>query len=188
MRLARTKDDVVTAANLAYGILFVAMLAVGSVMAFRIIPRIQEAAGGRKLFDGRVGGYGYEEARTLLNALTPEAAKTYLKMATQWDMIFPLLYGAVLCMAIQWATPATFPIPPGIMALTGLPAVICDLRENALVAAMLMGGPDRLTPELAARASFWTRWKWRLLAVAVGVLLMMLVMSFVWPAEPGAAS
>lgn len=177
-----------TVANLAYGGLLVAMVAVFCVMAFRIVPRIEEAAGGRTLFDRRLGGYDFDEAKALLNALTPEAVKTYLKMATQWDMIFPLLYGAAICLAIQGATPETFPISPVVMALTGVPAVVCDLRENTLVAAMLMGGPERLTPELAARASFWTRWKWRLLGVAMGVLLLMLLIRFVWPAEPGAAS
>jgi len=169
----------VTVFHLAYGVLVIATVAVGGVMAVRIVPRIEEAAAGRTLLDKRVGGYNFAEARTFLRALTPEAANTYLRMAMGLDMIFPLLYGATIALAIQWTTPDHFPIPPYVMALAVLPAVIFDLRENALVAAMLMGGPEELKPELAARASTSTRWKWRLLAASICVLAVMAAVRFI---------
>jgi hypothetical protein len=181
----RTKGEAVSVGQVAFGGLVVALIAVFSVMAFRIAPRIREAAGCRKLFDERVNGYDFEDAKAFLNALTPEGAKAYLKMAMQWDMIFPLLYGAVLCLAIQWATPDAFPVPPFIVALLGLIPVVCDFRENTLVAAMLMSGPDGLKPDLVARASFWTRWKWRTGALAVGLLAVLSLGSALGGAGPG---
>ena len=111
------------AAALAYGVL---------VLWFG--PQVQAAAGGLLPFDLRVLGYGDEDARQFLTALTPGGRDIYLGPVRITDTVFPILFTLTLCLPIRrWFWAWTLP---------ALAYGLLDLAENLAVATLLRTGPE----------------------------------------------
>jgi hypothetical protein len=120
-----------------------ATLAVYAAMVLWSIPRIEAAAGGLPVFDLRPGGYGFDEARAFLTALSAEGRDFYLRVQHRLDLIYPPL----MALATGWAL---LLLAPGggawrLVALVPLPGMVFDWLENAAVARMLTAGPEALT-------------------------------------------
>ncbi len=124
-------------------------------MIFWSLLKISEAAGGAMPFDMRPFGYGFDEAKAFLGALSPEGAAFYLNVQHRLDAAYPALLAATLFFAIRALAPGAGPVPT-LLAVVALPGAAFDYLENASVTAMLHAGASGLTPELAARASLWT--------------------------------
>ncbi|GKY88925.1 hypothetical protein [Sinisalibacter aestuarii] len=144
------------------------MMAGVALMVLWSAPRIE--AGGLRPFDIRTGGYTYDEARAFLAALTPEGLAAYLGPQRLADTIFPIGFLGVLALGIvlglrRWSVALAV-----ALALVPLGYFVLDMLENAKVAGLLRAGPDGLTPDMVARASAITLWKYRLVNASLAIL------------------
>jgi hypothetical protein len=161
-----------TGATPGYWALVAATLGVGAVMLLWTLPFIIAEAGGQFPFDLRPLGYEHAEAVAFLSALSEAGLARYAGMQHVLDAIFPPLLFATLAIAL-WHLSDDLVRPTRIalivVAAIGMGA---DGFENVAVRDMLAAGPDGVTPEMVARASFLTVAKWSanlvaLLSVAV---------------------
>ncbi|AHM04028.1 hypothetical protein roselon_01649 [Roseibacterium elongatum DSM 19469] len=143
----------------------------GGLLQLWTVPTLRQMAGGAALLDTRIAGYDLAAVSTYLTALGPEGRRFYIGPERMADTIFPigllgvLGFGTVLALR---------PVAPRLAPLAALPAVIyfaLDMAENAVVARLMMQGPDALRPEAVARASLLTLWKFRLVGAACVVLI-----------------
>jgi len=170
--------------QVAFWILFATTLAIYLVMIVWSLLKISAAAAGGAPFDMRPLGYGFEEAKTFLAALTPEGTSFYLNVQHRLDAAYPALLAATLFFAIRAL--ARGPVPPTILALVALPGALFDYLENAAVMQMLELGASGLTPELVARASLWTLLKSVFTTIAMTLLLALAAVA-VWRRLAGGA-
>lgn len=135
-------------------------------------PQLQAAAGGRLPFDLRVLGYGTDEARAFLAALTPEGQALYLGPVRLNDTIFPLLFTLTLCLPLTgWGW---------LWFLPALAYGLLDLAENMAVAMLLRTGPS-VGEAMVVLASGLTLLKF--LAVALAILVAGLALFGKWRAR-----
>ncbi len=121
-------------------------------------PQVQMAAGGLTPFDLRATGYGLDDARAFLTALTPEGRDVYLGPVRINDTIFPILFTATLILPVRrWARGWWVP---------ALAYGVLDLAENWAVARMLVAGPG-VEAGPVALASALTMAKFAAVAAAV---------------------
>ena len=163
-------------ARLAFWFLLGATLVVYSFLIFIFGPRLDAAAGGLPVFDLRIGGYTFEEAKTYLAALTPEGRDIYLGPVRLIDTIFPGLLAATLYCALVVLLRPWLGSNARFVAILPIVPAIFDWLENAAVAAMLRAGADGVTPEMVETASRWTVVKWW---TDIPVLLATLVLALV---------
>ncbi len=163
-------------ARLAFWVLLGATLVVYSFLIFIFGPRLADAAGGLPVFDLRIGGYTFEEAKAFLMALTSEGREIYLGPVRIIDTIFPGLLAATLyCALVVLLRPWLGNNARYVALLPIVPAVL-DWLENAAVAALLRAGADGITPEMVATASRWTVLKWWTdIPVLLGTLILALM-------------
>ena len=162
------------ARRLTFWAVVAAALAVYAAMVLWSIPRIQAEAGGLPVFDMRPGGYGIEEARAFLTALSDEGRDFYLRVQHRLDLIYP----ALLALATGWAL---LRLAPGggawrLLALVPVPGMVFDWLENGAVARMLTAGPEGLTAAMVERASFWSQLKAGFTTGSLSLLLILLAL------------
>lgn len=158
----------------AFWLVFAVTLGVYLVMLLWTLPAITAAAGGLTPFDLRPTGYGLDEARAFLAALSPEGTALYRNVQQRLDIAYPALLAATLALAILRLAPAGASC--WLLATTALPGMVFDYLENASVATMLDVGAAALTPELAATASRWTLLKSAFSTLAFAGLLALLAL------------
>jgi hypothetical protein len=162
------------ARRLSFWAVVAATVAVYAAMVLWSIPRIEAAAGGLPVFDMRPGGYGLEDARAFLAALSAEGREFYLRVQHRLDLVYP----ALMALATGWALVR---LAPGggawrLMALVPVPGMVFDWLENAAVARMLAAGPEGLTAEMVSRASLWSQLKAGFTTVSLSLLLIFLAL------------
>ena len=118
-------------------------------------------------------GYSYADAQVFLTELTPEGTDFYLRVQHRFDLIYP----ALLAIATGWAILRLAPQSPArwVLVLVPIPGMLFDYLENHAVAAMLVIGPDGLTPEMVARASLFSQLKALCNALSLGLLLILVL-------------
>lgn len=151
-------------------------LAVYAAMVFWSIPAITREAGGLPVFDMRPGGYSYEEAKAFLAALSPDGAQFYANVQHGLDTAYPALLGITLGWAILRLSPARWSLWRWLLAATAIPGMIFDYWENHDVAQMLVSGPDNVTPEFVAAASFHSQAKAVSTTVCATIVLILLAL------------
>jgi hypothetical protein len=149
-------------------------------MVFWSIPKISDAAGGLPVFDLKPGGYTCEEARAFLAALSAEGAQFYANVQHRLDAAYPALLAVTLAWSILRLAPARWGVWRHLLAATAIPGMVFDYLENRDVAHMLALGPDGITADLVATASFHSQAKAATSAVAMTVLTVLLA---VWAYE-----
>jgi hypothetical protein len=122
----------------------------------------------------RPGGYGVDEARAFLTALSAEGREFYLRVQHRLDLVYPPL----MALATGWALVR---LAPGggawrLMALVPVLGMVFDWLENAAVARMLAAGPEGLTAEMVARASLMSQLKAGFTTVSLSLLLIFLAL------------
>jgi len=157
-----------------FGILAAATVAVYLVMVSWSLPYIAAQAGGQMPFDMRPGGYGFEEARAFLAALSPQGNAFYRDVQHRLDLFFPGLIAATLYFAIAALLPARLGRWRYVAALPVVLTAIFDWAENAGVSAMLAAGAEGVTREMVASASRWSVLKAIVSTVAYSALLILL--------------
>lgn len=154
----------------AFWISVALMLAGVAAIVLWSAPRIE--AGGLAPFDTRSGGYGIDDARAFLSALTPAGRAAYLGPQRLADTAFPiglvgtLALGTVIALR-RWSLRLAL-----AAALLPLGYFGFDMLENAAVAGLLRAGPEAITPEAVARASLFTRWKFHFVNAALVVFAL----------------
>ena len=136
-----------------------------AVMFFGTLAHLQALAGGAAPFDIRPLGYGYEEARSFLEAIGEQGRAYYLHPQLILDTVYPPFYAVSRGLALWWLT------MPGRLydgavpqrwrwTLVAMPVVmaICDGVENVCITKMLWSWPD-LSPGLVQVSSLATRVK-----------------------------
>ena len=121
-------------------------------------------------------GYTQAEAAAALAPLTPAQRDLAARAHQTLDVVYPLTYGALFALLLVrlWPRRRFWLLAPA--------AVLADLGENALLAAMYWGYPARLG--LTPFASALTTLKWGL----VGMVALLLLLGFArrgWAAVKG---
>ncbi len=158
--------------------LVAAVLGLGAVMAGWSVPRLTADAGA-PIFDMRGAGFGIDEARAFLRALSPEGVQFYLNVQQRLDLLFPALFGLVMAWSILWASrplPIWIGGPFAVLAILG---ALADYAENIAVAGMLRAGADAVTLDQVSTASRWVITKTLVWGV-VGLVLLQLIIWRGW--------
>jgi len=146
-----------------------AMLASCLAMNLLTAPRIEALAGGDRLLDMRFTGYSFAEVRAFVEKIGADGVALYLGPQLWLDMIFPPLLGATLFLTYRWLFPGRVGIVVGTVSLL---YVATDILENLAIQALLRAGAAGITPEMVARANFWTITKWSFAVVGLVTLLV----------------
>jgi len=146
----------------------VAMLAVYSVMLFWSLPHLSAASGGEVMFDLRPGGYNFDQARAILQALGYEGSDFYLHVQHRLDKVYPALLAIVLIGSFWRLYPRIWAAGFSFLALL---ASGFDYLENAAVAIMLHAGPEGLSEAMVQSANRWTMLKSTAVSAALTALL-----------------
>ncbi len=159
-----------TPPRMGYWLAFGAALAVYAAMVFWTLPRILDEAGGLMPFDLRFSGYGPDEARAFLAALSAEGRAVYLGPQRLLDALYPALLAVVLAGGVAALVRSRWLRVVLLVAVLG--GMAADYLENARVAALLTA--DAVTDEAIAAASRATVAKSALTGGAMGMLLLVL--------------
>ncbi|MBV0912733.1 hypothetical protein [Anianabacter salinae] len=161
-------------ARVVFWVLLLAALGLYAAMALWTVPAITSASGGLAPLDARPFGYGVDEARAFLSALTAEGRALYLGPQHRLDNAFPLLYGALLAVAIWRLFGAGSPVLRAVLSVFPLLAAMFDYLENARVRALLMADPDSVPGAMIASANTASLGKWVLGSIAVLTILALI--------------
>ena len=158
---------------LVFWVLAALSLAIYLYMILGPLRRIREAAGGRAPFDVRPRGYGPEEARAFLSALSNEGRALYLGRQRQLDGAFLVVFTLTLVVAVAWAWGA-----PWSLIFWPLPMAmgIFDAVENVLVAGLLKKSPADVTDEEVEAASKTTVIKFVLVVASLAAILVGMIL------------
>ncbi|MGH1368370.1 MAG: hypothetical protein ACRBCL_07105 [Maritimibacter sp.] len=150
---------------------FVALACVGFCLVFFWAgPMVK--ADGVVIFDMRTAGYSLAEAQAILAQLSDDARAAYLGPERLADTIFPIgICGTLALGIILGARVWSLPLALGL-ALVPLGYFIFDMLENAGVARMLLAGPEGIEAEGVARVSQYTQWKFRLVNLSLGLIVV----------------
>lgn len=154
---------------------FIACGIVYAIMLSWTLPSISAAANGLPPFDLRPFGYGVDEAVAFLGALTDEGRKLYLNVQHPLDIAYPLLLALVIGLGLVSLTKTKSNIWNWTMACAGIPGMLFDYRENALVREMLLADPKAVDPDLVSASSFATLLKSVFTTIALCILLFSLL-------------
>jgi len=147
----------------AYWVLVAATAVVYVYLVFAVGAHLKVLAGGQEAFDLRLSGYAMTDVQAYMSAMAPETPDYYTQVVRRVDTAFPVMFTAVLSIAIWFKTGGAqrafvfLPIAYGVF----------DLFENAAISAMLEAGPDGLTPEIVGVASRLTILKFATLGLAM---------------------
>lgn len=120
------------------------------------LPFIRQEAGGLSPFDISPAGYSYEQARAFLSALSPEGLARYRGAQSHLDAIYPALLFAVFAIGMWHLSEGLWKIVPIALIAVAVIGMFADTMENSAVRALLDAGPEAITPEMVAQASFLT--------------------------------
>ncbi|MDO6520445.1 hypothetical protein Q4578_02550 [Shimia thalassica] len=123
------------------------------LMVFWSIPFVAYEAGGQVPFDMRPMGYGLDEARSFLQALTAEGRAFYLGTQLKLDLVYPALLGLSLILGLQLVIRQPWSTAFGVVALM---ATASDYFENFLISVMLHTPVDEIDEATVQVASFLT--------------------------------
>jgi len=144
-----------------------------TVMMLGTLPRIAADAGSPAL-DLRLSGYSADAARAFLGALSDEGRALYLNVQRRLDTVYPVLLCVIACWSIVWATRGVARWVTVLLIVSSVLGMLCDLTENARIAAMLRLPPGAVTDAQIAQASILTQAK-ALLTVWPGLVVVPLV-------------
>jgi di/tricarboxylate transporter len=133
--------------------LFAATVGLYLVMVLWSLPRISSEAGGLIPFDMRPLGYGFEEAKAFLAALTPEGKRFYTQVQHRLDLAYPAMMALSLAVALGWAWRDVPRAVVAAMILVAFAGAGFDYLENSMVGAILDAGPDGVTAGMVRAAS-----------------------------------
>ena len=150
---------------------FAATAIVYAVMVGWSLPRISAAAGGIMPFDLRPMGYGLEEARGFLAALTPEGRDFYLHTQHKLDALYPPLLALTLGLGLWIMSPSSSAWVRVPLVLLPVAGMIFDLAENRLVAGLLEMPAETVDAEPVMMASAATALKSIFTTIAMTLLL-----------------
>jgi hypothetical protein len=110
---------------------------------FYFIPSVLEQAPGMKLFDMSPGGYSYEYATNLLDAIGPTGREKYLKRQLPIDFIYPGLFAVTYTLMLTWLFSKRIDRKSKIFVLVLVPAAagLFDYIENIGIISMLITYP-----------------------------------------------
>ena len=111
---------------------------------FYFIPSVLEQAPEMKLFDMSPGGYSYEYASNLLDAIGPTGREIYLKRQLPIDFIYPGLFAVTYTLMLIWLFSKSVDRKSKIFVLVLVPAAagLFDYIENIGIISMLITYPD----------------------------------------------
>jgi len=117
------------------------------------LPRVTEAAGDLPPFDMLPRGYGLDEARAFLMALSSEGRAHYLKVQLPLDMAYPAALAVMFALGFRLLYRGRVRT---ILLVLALGVMAFDYLENVWIARMLLGGVDGLDAGTVSVASLWT--------------------------------
>lgn len=136
-----------------FWVLFALALALYLVIVLWSLPRIAAEAGGLAPFDMRPAGYGPDEARSFLAALSDTGRARYLGIQHSLDLAYPALLAMTLALGfgILFHGPLRWALWALALAVVGF-----DWLENHAVAGLLRADPALLDAATVAGAARWT--------------------------------
>ncbi|MCB1430744.1 MAG: hypothetical protein KDJ66_16720 [Nitratireductor sp.] len=137
------------------------VLAIGSyaLLIFWGGLSLHKATGGMPVFDLRIAAYTADQARTYVNALGESGRAFYLGPVRILDTIFPISFTLALLLGFsRWITRPRSGIRSALI-LVAIVYLVCDLWENAGIAAMI-SMPQDIDPAMVKQIHLVTLAKW----------------------------
>ncbi|NPV76646.1 MAG: hypothetical protein HPY59_09775 [Anaerolineae bacterium] len=144
-----------------------------------LVERLQALSGGGALLD-TLFYYPPEKAMEMIASYGDEGRRHYLWMLVSADLIYPMIYGALLALLLARAAKRLSGRFFWLGHFVWLPCLplLADYGENAAIGIMLWNYPDT-SKILACLASFFTVVKWAsLLVVSLLIILSWLTILF----------
>jgi hypothetical protein len=115
-----------------------------TIMMTITIPKVMSYSGGMKILDMMPTGYNIAYVNALLTTLGEEGRNTYLYNQIPLDLIYPLLFGASLCLILAYILRKLEKLEGHLYYVCLLPlfAALFDYCENIGVIAMLNSYPN----------------------------------------------
>jgi hypothetical protein len=124
--------------------------------------------------------YTRDQLYAFAEAFGADGRSSYVLARVTFDVVWPLVYGAMLVLVIGWLLQRStdFGAPPRFLVLLPVIAVLADYAENTCTAIVMARWPET-TDVLASLAGVFTATKWTTLSlaflavpiVAIGALL-----------------
>ncbi|WP_435259807.1 hypothetical protein ACSBLW_08630 [Thioclava sp. FR2] len=146
-------------------------LLIYGIMVFWGSPILIREAGGLLPFDLRPFGYGAEEARAYLSALSDEGRVFYRDVIGRLDGVFPPLLALSLILCFLRLSSRR---PAALLSAVAIAAAVLDLLENAGIARMLETDVASVTDAMVAHISRLTQLKWAADGVTLAALAALL--------------
>ncbi len=149
-----------------------------------ILPTILIDSGGYAPLDTAITGYTAAEAKAFFLAIQASGNTSFAAFHAFDDMIFPMLYGLTLALALWLLTAGWSKTIRIILAAAPLTAMVVDYLENAKIIAMLEMDAARIPKSLADAASSMTTAKYTLIGISIGIIIVILAQRFIIKSMP----
>jgi len=160
---------------LLYWVLVVLTLGLYGTMVFWSLPLIAQNAAELIPFDMRPSGYNLQEARTFLEALTPEGKAFYRNTQLRLDAAYPAMLAVVLALGGMGLACGRWRWIGYIVVISAVLGAAADYVENTAIASILAIDPVLLTTVEVDFASRATLVKSGSTTIAMSLLLLLLV-------------
>lgn len=144
-----------------------------------ILPSILADSGGFVPLDAAITGYTAAEAKAFFLAIQASGNTSFAAFHAFDDMIFPMLYGVTLALALWIITAGWSKTIRIILAAAPLTATVVDYLENAKIIAMLEMDAAKIPKSLADAASSMTTTKYTLIGISIGIIVIILAQRFI---------
>ncbi len=144
-----------------------------------IMPGILVDSGGFTPLDTAITGYTAAEAKAFFLALQASGNTIFAKFHAFDDMIFPMLYGVTLALALWILTNGWSKTIRIILAAAPLTATAVDYLENAKIVMMLEMDAAKIPKSLADAANSLTTTKYTLIGISIGIIIVILTQRFI---------
>lgn len=118
--------------------------------------------------------YSRQDLYAMADSYGEDGRSAYIRARFQFDLIFPLVYGAFLITSVSWLAGRAFSAGSGwrMLNLIPLASVSFDFLEN-ITASLVMARFPLPTPGLDSLAPVFSICKWLALGLAFGLLLVL---------------
>lgn len=151
-----------------------------SALLFAVLVILSEfwlKADGLSIFDSRLSGYSFAEAKAYLTALTSEQNTLYRRVFHKLDTVFPAFLTFTMVVLIWRGADGLDLFLRSLGTVLPVVYLALDYTENWSVAQMLQAGPG-LPEALANQASGATVGKW------ISLMISFIVTIWAWRVAP----
>ncbi len=169
-------DRIKKLTTLRFFLLFLVLTIVVAVAMGYINSQILTLSGGLPVLDIRPG-YTFPEVEHLFTVLGEHGRRLYT-MLQVLDLVFPLVYGMSVTMALTGVITRVLPEGHPLETAVFIPilGMIFDYLENITIATLIASYPN-LSPLAVSIASIFTQLKWSCIILALALLVILAILA-----------